>query len=208
MRWHECFLAPCVSGKKLAMIDKNPRIEFAALSACSMFWRRRRCQPHEPAPRRSYRHCREMVQQVQARLQQQGTYRGSIDGQWSRATEAAVRSYPQQHYVNATGQLATATLASLNLGSKQISVNTPPTIRPFSVLAAPTTRRSMRTRRRTSTYRLTIRPSRTPAPDPDSAGDAHPNRPLRDRRELHTPDCGRLPKATNLPCLTALFTNV
>ena len=69
-----------------------------------------------------------MIQQVQTRLQQQGMYRGGIDGQWGPAAEAAVRSYQQQLDIDATGQLDTATLGSLNLGSKQISVNTPPTI--------------------------------------------------------------------------------
>lgn len=71
---------------------------------------------------------RGMIQQVQTRLQQQGMYRGGIDGQWGPAAEAAVRSYQQQLDIDATGQLDTATLGSLNLGSKQISVNTPPTI--------------------------------------------------------------------------------
>jgi peptidoglycan hydrolase-like protein with peptidoglycan-binding domain len=100
----------------------------AALPACSMFGgdnnasRTSRSTPQSPAL------SQDMVQQVQTRLQQQGMYRGSIDGQWGPATEAAVRSYQQQHDINATGQLDTATLASLNLGSKQISANTPPTI--------------------------------------------------------------------------------
>jgi peptidoglycan hydrolase-like protein with peptidoglycan-binding domain len=57
-----------------------------------------------------------MIEQVQTRLQQAGTYSGSIDGLWGPATEAGVRSYQQQHNLNATGQLDGDTLASLNLG--------------------------------------------------------------------------------------------
>lgn len=114
---------------KLHNIAALPAISsVAALPACSMFGgdnnasRTSRSTPQSPAL------SQDMVQQVQTRLQQQGMYRGSVDGQWGPATEAAVCSYQQQHDINATGQLDTATLASLNLGSKQISANTPPTI--------------------------------------------------------------------------------
>jgi hypothetical protein len=61
----------------------------------------------------------DMTQQVQERLQQQGLYRGHIDGVWGPATEAAVRTYQQQHNLNATGKLDANTLASLNIGTNQ-----------------------------------------------------------------------------------------
>jgi len=74
---------------------------------------------------------RDTVRQVQDRLQQQGMYRGNIDGQWGPTTEAGVRSYQQQNNLNATGQLDAATLASLNLAGDQTSANTPPTVQRY-----------------------------------------------------------------------------
>ena len=59
------------------------------------------------------------TQQVQERLQQQGIYRGRVDGVWGPGTEAAVRSYQQQHNLNPTGKLDVDTLSSLNLGTSQ-----------------------------------------------------------------------------------------
>lgn len=68
-----------------------------------------------------------MIEQVQTRLQQAGTYNGNIDGLWGPATEAGVRGYQQQHNLNATGQLNGDTLASLNLGgTNQNSGNAQP----------------------------------------------------------------------------------
>ena len=58
-----------------------------------------------------------MTQQVQERLQQQGIYRGRVDGVWGPGTESAVRSYQQQHNLNATGKLDVDTLSSLELGT-------------------------------------------------------------------------------------------
>jgi peptidoglycan hydrolase-like protein with peptidoglycan-binding domain len=58
----------------------------------------------------------DMIRQVQERLQQDGTYRGRVDGVWGQGTEASVRSYQQQHNLNASGKLDVDTLASLNLG--------------------------------------------------------------------------------------------
>ena len=59
------------------------------------------------------------IQQVQQKLQQDGMYRARVDGVWGPATEAAVRSYQQQHSLNATGQLDADTMASLNMGGNQ-----------------------------------------------------------------------------------------
>jgi peptidoglycan hydrolase-like protein with peptidoglycan-binding domain len=70
---------------------------------------------------------RDLTQQVQTRLQQDGSYTGQVDGVWGPATEAAVRSYQQKHNLTATGQLDSNTLASLNLGTgSQTSANSPP----------------------------------------------------------------------------------
>jgi len=91
----------------------------AALSACSSYdngyynnppGRVSYVAPQSPAV------SPDIIQQVQSRLQQAGTYNGRIDGQWGPATEAAVRRYQQQHNLNPTGQLDGNTLAALNLG--------------------------------------------------------------------------------------------
>jgi peptidoglycan hydrolase-like protein with peptidoglycan-binding domain len=93
----------------------------AALPACSMFGGGNSSQ----ASRSSYTVPQSaavspaLVQQVQQRLQQQGLYNGQIDGVWGPGTEAAVRSYQQQHNLSASGQLDADTLASLNVGANQ-----------------------------------------------------------------------------------------
>jgi peptidoglycan hydrolase-like protein with peptidoglycan-binding domain len=56
------------------------------------------------------------IQQIQARLQQAGTYNGAIDGVWGPATEGGVRRFQQQHNLSPTGQLDGDTLAALKLG--------------------------------------------------------------------------------------------
>jgi peptidoglycan hydrolase-like protein with peptidoglycan-binding domain len=57
----------------------------------------------------------EMVRSVQQALQQDGLYRGSVDGTWGPATQAAVRGYQERHNMSATGQLDQPTLAAMNL---------------------------------------------------------------------------------------------
>jgi peptidoglycan hydrolase-like protein with peptidoglycan-binding domain len=59
------------------------------------------------------------IRQVQQTLQQQGMYRGRLDGVWGPATQAAVRSYQQRNNLNASGQLDQQTLASMNMGNNQ-----------------------------------------------------------------------------------------
>ena len=59
----------------------------------------------------------DMIRNVQQALQQDGTYRGRVDGVWGPGTQAAVRTYQQQHNMNATGQLDQDTLAAMNLGA-------------------------------------------------------------------------------------------
>jgi peptidoglycan hydrolase-like protein with peptidoglycan-binding domain len=99
----------------------------AALPACSMFGENNSSQQSSASVSRPPAVSQAMVQQVQTRLQQAGTYSGRIDGLWGPETEAAVRSYQQQHNLNATGQLDSDTLASLNLGgTNQTSGSTPP----------------------------------------------------------------------------------
>lgn len=56
------------------------------------------------------------IRQAQLVLQQQATYNGRIDGVPGPATQASIRLYQQAHRLDATGQLDTATRASLKLG--------------------------------------------------------------------------------------------
>jgi peptidoglycan hydrolase-like protein with peptidoglycan-binding domain len=94
----------------------------AALPACSMFGGNqasRSSYPSSAASPQSPQLSQDMIQQVQGRLQEQGIYHGNIDGVWGPGTESAVRSYQQQHNLNATGKLDVDTLASLNLGTNQ-----------------------------------------------------------------------------------------
>ena len=58
----------------------------------------------------------DMIRSVQQNLQQGGLYHGRVDGVWGPSTQAAVRSYQQQHNMNATGQLDQATLSAMNSG--------------------------------------------------------------------------------------------
>ena len=58
----------------------------------------------------------DMIRNVQQALQQDGKYQGRVDGVWGPGTQAAVRTYQQQHNMNATGQLDQDTLAAMNLG--------------------------------------------------------------------------------------------
>ncbi len=116
----------------------------AALPACSMFGGgSNSSQSSSASASRPPALSQDMVQQVQTRLQQAGNYNGSIDGLWGPATEAGVRSYQQQHNLNATGQLDSDTLASLNLGgtnqnsaNAQPAANPPPAANPLPVASA------------------------------------------------------------------------
>ncbi len=98
----------------------------AVLPACSMFGGNNRSQTSRSTyPTQSYAATptspelsQDMIQRVQGRLQQQGMYHGNVDGVWGPGTEYAVRSYQQQHNLNATGRLDADTLASLKSGSE------------------------------------------------------------------------------------------
>ena len=105
----------------------------AVLPACSMFGDENSRSSRASYPSQSYAAAPsaseltpDTTQQVQQKLQQQGLYSGRMDGVWGPATEAAVRSYQQQHNLNATGKLDADTLASLNLGTSQTYGNAPP----------------------------------------------------------------------------------
>ena len=94
----------------------------AALPACSMFGGNhasRSSYPSNASAPQSPQLSQDMIQQVQGRLQQQGIYHENVDGVWGPGTKFAVRSYQQQHNLNATGKLDVDTLASLNLGTNQ-----------------------------------------------------------------------------------------
>ncbi len=126
----------------------------AALPACSMFGGNqasRSSYPSYASASQSPQLSQDMIQQVQGRLQQQGVYHGNVDGVWGPGTKSAVRSYQQQHNLNATGKLDVDTLASLNLGDRT---------RAISATAAITIRHPMLIRR--STTRRSIQASRTP----------------------------------------------
>ena len=113
----------------------------AALPACSMFGGgTNSSQSSSASASRPPALSQDMVQQLQTRLQQAGNYNGSIDGLWGPATEAGVRSYQQQHNLNATGQLDGDTLASLNLGGTNQTLGTaqPAAIAPPVASAQPT----------------------------------------------------------------------
>jgi len=109
-----------------------------ALPACSMFGGgSNSSQSSSASASRPPALSHDMVQQVQTRLQRAGNYNGSIDGLWGPATEAGVRSYQQQHNLNATGQLDGDTLASLNLGGTNQTVGTAqPAASPMPVASA------------------------------------------------------------------------
>jgi peptidoglycan hydrolase-like protein with peptidoglycan-binding domain len=106
----------------------------AVLPACSMFGGNNRSQTRRSTyPTQNYAATQsspelsqDMIQRVQGRMQQQGMYRGNVDGVWGPGTESAVRSYQQQHNLNATGRLDADTLASLNLGPNQNYGNAQP----------------------------------------------------------------------------------
>jgi peptidoglycan hydrolase-like protein with peptidoglycan-binding domain len=100
----------------------------AALPACSMFGGGNEnsrashptyaAAPTFTAPQQSAV-SPDMIRQVQGSLQQQGLYHGSVDGVWGPGTESAVRSYQQQHNLNASGQLDVSTLASMSIATNQ-----------------------------------------------------------------------------------------
>lgn len=105
----------------------------AALPACSMFGGGDNRQASRASyPSQSYASAQpgyampqtpeltpDLTRQVQERLQQDGLYRGGVDGVWGPGTEAAMRSYQQQHNLSPTGKIDADTLASLNLGTSQ-----------------------------------------------------------------------------------------
>ena len=67
-----------------------------------------------------------MVQRIQTRLQQQGLYRGKVDGVWGPETRTAVRDFQQAHGLRPTGLIDSQTMADLQLGGPgqaQYSVN-------------------------------------------------------------------------------------
>jgi peptidoglycan hydrolase-like protein with peptidoglycan-binding domain len=77
------------------------------------------------------------IQNVQQKLQQDGLYRGRIDGLVGPGTQQALRSYQQKNGLPVTGTLDQQTMASLNgsgagMGSSTMpnagnDMNTPPT---------------------------------------------------------------------------------
>ena len=88
----------------------------AVLPGCSMMsMHRPASQTSTAAPMTRPELAPEMVTQVQTSLQQQGVYKGPIDGLWGSETQKALQSYQQSHNLAANGQLDSPTLASLKL---------------------------------------------------------------------------------------------
>ena len=58
-----------------------------------------------------------MVKQVQTALQQQGIYKGNVDGVWGEGTRSAVRDYQQAHNLKVNGELDAPTLQALNIAN-------------------------------------------------------------------------------------------
>lgn len=66
----------------------------------------------------------DMVRQVQTALQQQGAYKGNIDGVWGPDTRNALSSYQQSHNLSANGELDAPTLAALHIADSNNTANT------------------------------------------------------------------------------------
>jgi peptidoglycan hydrolase-like protein with peptidoglycan-binding domain len=79
----------------------------AALPACSMNDSHPRAAAAQPEVSPG------MVMHVQTALQQQGMYKGNIDGIWGPETQGAVRGYQQAHGLTPSGELNSPTLAML-----------------------------------------------------------------------------------------------
>ncbi len=96
-------------------------IGLAALPACSMLGMHEpsmlSSSSSTPAPMARPELSPGMVKQVQTSLQQQGIYKGNIDGVWGGATQDAVKQYQSAHNMTASGQLDEATLRSLHVTS-------------------------------------------------------------------------------------------
>jgi peptidoglycan hydrolase-like protein with peptidoglycan-binding domain len=58
------------------------------------------------------------LRQVQTALQQDGLYKGRVDGRWGPQTRRAVSAYQQQNGLQATGHLDQATLSALHIGGE------------------------------------------------------------------------------------------
>ena len=88
----------------------------AALPACSSLGMHMPgSQTSSAAPMAHPELSADMVRQVQTSLQQQGDYRGNVDGIWGAATQTALQSYQSAHALTASGQLDEPTLKALKI---------------------------------------------------------------------------------------------
>lgn len=90
-----------------------------------------------PAPMANSEISPGMVKQVQTTLQQQGLYKGNIDGVWGAATVGAVQTYQQKHNLIANGQLDEPTLKSLNMTNNTANNSSAPNNAPPAPPAPP-----------------------------------------------------------------------
>jgi peptidoglycan hydrolase-like protein with peptidoglycan-binding domain len=75
-----------------------------------------------PAPELSS----DTVKQVQTALQQQGYYKGTIDGLWGPETQGSLKSFQQAKGLTPDGQLGPQTMAALNLSNANTASTTQP----------------------------------------------------------------------------------
>ena len=106
-------------------------IGITALAACSDLNTHQTAASHPPASGTQYAAATppphreltaDMVRQVQQDLQQQGLYKGNVDGVWGVATQTSLKTYQQSHGLNASGEIDSPTLVALNLPAN----NAPP----------------------------------------------------------------------------------
>jgi hypothetical protein len=59
----------------------------------------------------------DMIRKVQSTLQQNGDYKGRVDGVWGPQTESGVRTWQQGHNLTSSGEIDMATLQSMNISN-------------------------------------------------------------------------------------------
>jgi peptidoglycan hydrolase-like protein with peptidoglycan-binding domain len=94
-----------------------------ALPACSngMFGHTASA-PAYPAPLAGQEVSPAMVRHIQAQLQQQGFYTGTVDGLWGPETQAGVQRFQSARGLKATGELNRSTLAALDAPAAPVAV--------------------------------------------------------------------------------------
>ena len=63
----------------------------------------------------------ESIRTIQQTLQEQGFYKGQVDGQWGPGTQQALRQFQQQKGIQSQGQMDFQTMAALDLDLQQLA---------------------------------------------------------------------------------------